>query len=87
VFVTCSDYDFTAQHLFLYGVVARSNRLIVKAQHYTNKGGAVAVRCDEKEQFNIAVLRHKWPGVFLPHGMKHIKLIELYLFNHSIISY
>lgn len=49
---------------------ARSNRAIVKATHYTNAGGAVADRDDTKEQFNIGVLRHKWPGVFPQHGTR-----------------
>ena len=40
------------------------------AKHYTNAGGAVAVRNDEREQFNIAVLRHKWPGVFPQHATR-----------------
>ncbi len=53
-----------------YKVVARSNRVIVKAQHYTNAGGAVADRNDAREQYNIAVLRHKWPGVFPQHGTR-----------------
>ena len=58
------DYDLTAQHLAKYGAVSRSNRVLIRAAHYTNDGGAVADRTDEKEQYNIAVLRHKWPGVF-----------------------
>jgi hypothetical protein len=33
------DYDFTAQHLLAYKVVARSNRVLIKAAHYTNSGG------------------------------------------------
>ena len=58
------DYDFTAQHLHTYGQIARLNRVFVKAKHYTNAGGAVAVRNDEREQYNIKILRRKWPGVF-----------------------
>eukprot|EP00939_MAST-03C_sp_MAST-3C-sp1_P002639 g2639.t1 len=64
------DYDFTAQHLKMYGRVTRSNRVFISAKHYTNSGGAVAVRNDEKEQYNIAVLRHKWPGVFPQHATR-----------------
>lgn len=64
------DYDLTAQHLKKYGKVARSNRVFITAQHYTNSGGAVAVRNDEREQYNIAVLRHKWPGVFPQHNTR-----------------
>lgn len=62
------DYDLTASHLHTLGVAARSNRVMVKATHYTNAGGAVADRNNEREQYNIAVLRHKWPGVFPQHG-------------------
>ena len=62
------DYDLTAQHLATYGKVTRLNRLVVVAEHYDNAGGAVADRAqlskedrktvpDDKEQFNIAVLR------------------------------
>jgi len=61
------DYDLTAQHLHLYGNVLRSNRVVIQAQHYTNAGGAVADRTAVKEQYNIAVMRHKWPGVFPQH--------------------
>eukprot|EP00940_MAST-03C_sp_MAST-3C-sp2_P001969 g1969.t1 len=61
------DYDFTAQHLSTYGVVMRSNRVFVKARHYKNAGGAVAVRNDETEQRNISILKRKWPGVFRDH--------------------
>ena len=61
------DYDFTAQHLAKHGAVARSNRVWVTALHYKNEGGAVADRNDEKEQFNIALLKYKWPGAIAKH--------------------
>ena len=61
------DYDLTAQHLHTYGKTVRSNRVVIRAAHYTNAGGAVADRTTVKEQYNIAVLRHKWPGVFPQH--------------------
>jgi hypothetical protein len=64
------DYDFTAQHLHTYGQIARLNRVFVKAKHYTNAGGAVAVRNDEREQYNIKILRRKWPGVFRAHPFR-----------------
>ena len=47
-----------------YGGAARCNRLFVKAEHYTNEGGAVAVRNHALEQRTIKHLRSKWPGVF-----------------------
>ena len=64
------DYDFTAAHLKEYGVVARSNRVFCLAKHYVNAGGAVADRTSSREQYNIAVLRHKWPGVFHQHATR-----------------
>ena len=64
------DYDFTAAHLVEYGVVARSNRVFCLAKHYVNAGGAVADRTGAREQYNIAVLRHKWPGVFHQHATR-----------------
>jgi len=64
------DYDFTAQHLHQYATVARCNRCMVKATHYTYAGGAVADRNDAREQYNIGVLRYKWPGVFPQHGTR-----------------
>jgi hypothetical protein len=39
--------------------------MFMTAEHYTNEGGAVDVRNVETEQFNIGLLRSKWPGVFL----------------------
>ena len=38
-----------------YGGAARSNRVFVKAQHYTNEGGAVAVRNHALEQVRCIV--------------------------------
>jgi hypothetical protein len=58
------DYDYTAQHLDQYGAVARVNRLLVKAQHRDNPGGAVADRTSKGEQGAIRRLHEKWPGVF-----------------------
>ena len=55
----------------------RSNRLFVTAKHYTNEGGAVADRNDEREQYNIGVLKYKWPGVFKQHptrGENEVKM-------------
>ena len=68
--------------------VTRCNRLLVVAEHYDNAGGAVADRAqlskedrrtvpDEKEQFNIAVLRHKWPGVFPQHGTRGVNEVRM----------
>jgi len=71
------DYDLTAQHLAKYGAVARSNRVVIRAAHYTNAGGAVADRTDSKEQYNIGVLRHKWPGVFPQHNTRGVNEVNM----------
>ena len=64
------DYDLTAQHLHKYGVVCRLNRILVKAVHRDNPGGAVADRNATLEKQTIKLLRAKWPGVFLNHRRK-----------------
>jgi len=71
------DYDLTAQHLAKYGAVARSNRVVIRAAHYTNAGGAVADRTDSKEQYNIGVLRHKWPGAFPQHTTRGVNEVNM----------
>ncbi|KAJ8613401.1 hypothetical protein CTAYLR_002248 [Chrysophaeum taylorii] len=70
------DYDFTALHLFTFGKVARANRIIIKAEHYVNEGGAVAVRNKTREAATIKRLRAKWPGVFLnsPRGPSEVRM-------------
>lgn len=72
------DYDFTAQHIHRYGVATRVNRVFVQALHYKNPGGAVAVRNDEREQENIAILRDKWPGVFRAHHRRGPNEVRMY---------
>ena len=79
------DYDFTAQHLHTYGQIARLNRVFVKAKHYTNAGGAVAVRNDEREQYNIKILRRKWPGVFRAHPFRGPNEVRMYVIIYSEI--
>mmetsp|Transcript_7005 Transcript_7005/g.22077 ORF Transcript_7005/g.22077 Transcript_7005/m.22077 type:complete len:406 (-) Transcript_7005:1303-2520(-) len=71
------DYDFTCQHIYKHGRVARCNRLLILAEHYVNAGGAVAVRNKQREAQNIKHLRSKWPGVFLgsPRGPSEVRLI------------
>eukprot|EP00931_Biecheleriopsis_adriatica_P069649 TRINITY_DN43470_c0_g1_i1.p1 TRINITY_DN43470_c0_g1~~TRINITY_DN43470_c0_g1_i1.p1 ORF type:complete len:435 (-),score=53.90 TRINITY_DN43470_c0_g1_i1:163-1467(-) len=60
------DYDFTCQHLKEHGAVLRCNRLLVRARHETNEGGACTIRdtAGEKELANIRILQRKWPGKF-----------------------
>ena len=80
------DYDFTAQHLHTYGQIARLNRVFVKAKHYTNAGGAVAVRNDEREQYNIKILRRKWPGVFRAHPFRGPNEVRMYVIYSEILE-
>ena len=53
------DYDFTLSHI-KRGGVQRYDWITVKAKHYKNKGGAVDIRDDIKEQTAIAILKEKW---------------------------
>lgn len=55
------DYDYTAQHLYRYGRVARVGSLLAGYRHGTNPGGAVAYRNPDEEQAAIALLKAKWP--------------------------
>jgi hypothetical protein len=61
------DYDFTAQHLDVYGAVCRMNRLYACAKHYVNQGGAVAYRTADREAETVAYLKHKWAQKGYPH--------------------
>lgn len=61
------DYDFTCQHIALYGGALRVESLIFDFQHYTNAGGAVDNRNERVEQKMIEYLTKKWPGWIHPH--------------------
>lgn len=54
------DYDFTAQHISLYGGVARCDFIFASFKHRTNSGGVVSYRTPEVEQESIARLQEKW---------------------------
>lgn len=54
------DYDFTAQHIAIYGGVARCDFIFASFKHRTNAGGAVTYRTPEIEQNAIARLQEKW---------------------------
>lgn len=56
------DYDFTLQHLEMYGEVARRNDLLVSFLHRNNPGGAVNYRTSALEQQTILQLKKKWPS-------------------------
>ena len=84
------DYDLTAQHLLAYGRVARHNRVAVEAKHYSNSGGAVALRGEFsktvpnlREQYNIDILKHKWPGAIKKHALRGVNEV---LFDWSMRS-
>ncbi|CAE8644459.1 unnamed protein product [Polarella glacialis] len=66
------DYDFTCSHLDRHGSVLRCNRMLVRAVHETNAGGAVSERdsAGHKERENIKILQEKWPGVFHLNGKR-----------------
>lgn len=58
------DYDYTVQHIKKYGGVMRFNVVLPSFKHYSNKGGAVEIRTNEKEQEAIKYLMKKHPGFF-----------------------
>jgi len=83
------DYAFTAANLSRYGMVVRLNKVFVRFSHYSNAGGAVAVRGkvdqtsaqhkepNEAEQRNIRLLHHNWPGAFRQHRSRGVNEVEL----------
>ena len=58
------DYDYTAQHLARYGLVARCDLVLAEFAHRSNAGGAVAYRTADLERQMIRHLMKKWPGKF-----------------------
>lgn len=56
------DYDYTLQHIYKYGSVARCNALLPSFLHRTNAGGACAYRNEKREQKAIRYLKAKWPS-------------------------
>lgn len=78
-FLLKEDYDFTAQHLHHYGLVARCNRVVAEFVHRTNSGGAVDIRDDQTEKDMIALLHHKWPGTFRPSTKPNKRDVEVTL--------
>jgi hypothetical protein len=79
------DYDFSCAHLQRHKRIYRSNRIIVLAAHYTNPGGAVTERDDDRERYNIAVLQYKWPGVFRLNGKRKRKNAKTKLVTEVIM--
>lgn len=66
-FTLKEDYDFTLAHLHWYGNIARCDAILADFLHYTNSGGAVAVRNSETEAANIERLKAKWPAFVRDH--------------------
>jgi hypothetical protein len=58
------DYDYTAQHIARHGGVCRVEDVLWTFGHYTNPGGAVAIRSAAREAEAVARLKSKWPGWF-----------------------
>lgn len=63
-FALKEDYDFTCQHLAMYGEVCRVDRLLPNFRHYTNRGGCQVYRDKQAEDRACELLMEKWPGVF-----------------------
>lgn len=57
------DYDFSLQNLQEYGHAPRMGFVIADFRHYTNEGGAVDYRNDQREQETIKYLKDKWGEV------------------------
>lgn len=54
------DYDYSLQHLKLYGGCIRYGKYLCSFKHYNNKGGAVDYRTVQLEQNTIKYLINKW---------------------------
>jgi hypothetical protein len=61
------DYDYTLQHLMQYGIVARCDSILASFIHRTNAGGAASIRTPQREDTNIALLKHKWKQCIADH--------------------
>jgi len=81
-FQTKEDYDYTLQHIQMYGGVIRCDNLLAKFNHYTNKGGVVDVRTPEVEKQSIERLKMKW-GKCIVDNPKRVNEI---LLNHKLLN-
>lgn len=81
-FKTKEDYDYTLQHIELYGGVIRCDELLCKFNHYTNKGGVVDIRTPQVEQESINRLKNKW-GNIIKNNPKRVNEI---LLNHTLLK-
>jgi TET-associated glycosyltransferase-like protein len=70
------DYDYTAQHLSTYGVIARCEWILMTFAHRSNKGGAVYSRNADTEAQAIAYLQAKWGDqVIKPHPSRDHEVV------------
>lgn len=58
------DYDFTASHIKRYGGTMRFDEFMFTFQHYSNAGGAVSYRTEEREKQAVDYLMSKHKGMF-----------------------
>lgn len=61
------DYDYTCAHLDAYGKVARLDMYVAHYDHYSNRGGAVALRTPGAEMGLVNTLTERWPQYLRPH--------------------
>jgi len=66
------DYDFSCAHIRAHGSVMRCQRMTLNVKHYSNAGGAVAVRdqSGKQEKANLDILFAKWPRAFSLNPMR-----------------
>lgn len=64
------DYDFTCGHLARYGRIARLDTYVANYDHYSNRGGVVAVRTPENERDSARRLVERWPDYLRTHARR-----------------
>lgn len=69
------DYDFTCQHVEMYGKVARCDDILATFIHRTNAGGAVSYRTSELEQAAMARIVEKWGKWVRPHPKRADEIV------------
>jgi hypothetical protein len=58
---TKEDYDFTLQHLYRYGVVARCDRVLGWFSHFEKRGGCGPYRSVTYDTEMARILMQRWP--------------------------
>lgn len=64
------DYDYTCSHLAAHGAIARLDMYVANYDHYSNRGGAVALRTPEQETGTAELLLARWPQYLRPHSRR-----------------